>query len=55
MIDRLSHDVLALIAAEADEALALSSTCKSFADLKRHVHRLRIVAPRQDCLSLIHI
>ena len=55
MIDRLSHDVLALIAAEADEALALSSTCKRFADLKRHVHRLRIVAPRQDCLSLIHI
>ena len=48
MIDRLSHDVLALIATEADEALALSSTCKGFADVKRHVHRLRIVAPRQD-------
>ena len=49
MVDRLSHDVLALIATEADEALALSSTCKGFADVKRHVHRLRIVAPRQDC------
>ena len=49
IIDRLSHDVLALIATEADEALALSCTCQSFADLKRHVQRLRIVAPRQDC------